>query len=767
MTNGNIVVFYADNSDASPAEANGTDIVGQMYDPLGNPIGAEFRANGGFYADDEGNFDVAALDDGRFVVVYEDDDGTTVNIRATEWETDENGVTTQSTRTIVSDPAGDDTVRQPSVDSFDDGSYVVGYEYFDDSATNHSLRFKVVDAAGTLGAEITAVSGSDSASTDVDVAALSNGDIALVYDFDTTDDAIAYSVRTTDGLSGTGGAFVANTSSNGDVDFDASVVALEGGGFVVSWTNSDVNDLDIEFQRYDNAGVAQGSVVTVNSDGADDGNTESHLIALADGGFVVAYDDSEANNISFQRYNASGFQIGSRVVANNTFFFEFDPSGVGLEDGRFMVGWTDHVGGDQDVRAEIFDPRDAPNSPGAYTPDQWVIGTNGDDTFTPSGDAEFTHGWGGNDVITESGVTREYYGDHGDDTIIVTSPVNSDVHDGGTGTDTIDWLLASTVVDAIFDLDAGMVFDGAQSEVMSNFENLIGTTNNDTILGNNKANTLDGDDGNDSIEGAGGRDYLIGGEGNDTMDGGTGRDTMEGGNGNDHYYADLKGDTIVEALVGGGTDRAFASANYRIADGVENLTLIGNAADNLVGKGNSGDNSINGDDGDNRILGAGGDDTISGGLGDDRIEGEAGNDSLRGNSGDDAIFGGNGVDEINGGGGEDLINGGNSNDQLEGGTNADVFRFSANFGRDDILDFEDGLDRIHLRELRAFNGGVEIDFDQLLIVQQGADVRVELDFDENNVADSLDLDGNGTIDNVHIDIHNITVADLSAADFLL
>ena len=288
----------------------------------------------------------------------------------------------------------------------------------------------------------------------------------------------------------------------------------------------------------------------------------------------------------------------------------------------------------------------------------------------------------------------------------------------------------------------------------------------DHLSGGNGEDSLDGGEGDDAIDGGADRDTLDGGAGNDTLDGGSGRDVMDGGAGDDVYFVDEKGDQAFEAA-DGGTDLVIASSTYRLGGEVENLTLAGPADAGITGIGNRLDNVIEGNAGDNRIKANGGDDTVSGLGGEDRLEGLAGNDILMGGADDDALFGGNGADVCTGGAGDDLLAGGVGNDTLTGGAGADTYRYEGNFGRDDITDFEDGSDRIDLRDLRISNGDAKIGFDQLLLTQRGADTRIALDFDRDGVADEIDLDGNGNTDTVFIDLLGINVSQLDASDFAL
>jgi Ca2+-binding RTX toxin-like protein len=59
-----------------------------------------------------------------------------------------------------------------------------------------------------------------------------------------------------------------------------------------------------------------------------------------------------------------------------------------------------------------------------------------------------------------------------------------------------------------------------------NFDDVIGTSGNDTIIGDSQNNILNGGGGNDLISASGGNDTLVGGFGADTLTGGTGTNTF-------------------------------------------------------------------------------------------------------------------------------------------------------------------------------------------------------------------------------------------------
>ena len=150
---------------------------------------------------------------------------------------------------------------------------------------------------------------------------------------------------------------------------------------------------------------------------------------------------------------------------------------------------------------------------------------------------------------------------------------------------------------------------------------------------------------------------------------------------------------------------------------LEGLTRLGNAAFKGVG------NLL-----DNRLEGGGGSDTLIGGAGNDTLSGKNGDDRLEGGLGDDRLFGGFG------------------NDTLLGGDGADIFTFKAadGGGRDLILDFKLGIDRIDAREL----GFASLDAVLSHAVANGASTILTAD--------------NGEI----ITLQNVLKSGLTAQDFL-
>jgi Ca2+-binding RTX toxin-like protein len=334
---------------------------------------------------------------------------------------------------------------------------------------------------------------------------------------------------------------------------------------------------------------------------------------------------------------------------------------------------------------------------------------------------------------------------------VIEGGSGADTLDGGAGSDTVSYehspLGASLGTDGSgndLGTDKGVTVSltgsafasgsggDAEGDQLKNFENIIGSANNDTLTGDANANVLDG---------------------------GAGVDHMSGGDGNDTYVVDNILDVVSEtnSLAAGGIDLVQSSVDFTLGVNLENLRLTGTAF--TTGKGNELDNMLFGNAGDNQLYGYAGNDTLDGGAGADTLVGGKGNDTyhvdlilnassqvvledtiteykdegtdslmiyngrnvssssavlltlgsnlenmdashtdisllnlvgnalnnvmignstantLDGGTGNDTLYGGDGADTLIGGDGADILSGGAGKDTLTGGIGADIFNF--------------------------------------------------------------------------------------------
>jgi hypothetical protein len=159
-----------------------------------------------------------------------------------------------------------------------------------------------------------------------------------------------------------GGEFQVNTTTTGDQD--ATSVAKdrrEGsrGGFVVAWTDFNVNSGDVRARRYDANGVAQTGEIPVNAY-TTDLQTGGRLAAAADGRFVVIWasygQDGASHGVFGRRFAATGAPFGGEFQVNSVGSGDEYPGGVAMaDDGRFVVAFQQDDGSGNGVFARRFD----------------------------------------------------------------------------------------------------------------------------------------------------------------------------------------------------------------------------------------------------------------------------------------------------------------------------------------------------------------------------------------------------------------------------
>lgn len=752
LNNGNFVVFWQE----------GLGYQAQIFTAVGNAVGSEFALIRGASA-------ILGLPDGGFVVFgdWSDSEGALGHGQKTYI----NAQVYDAVGAKIGDPFLVNTEAGlsqgwPSVTMLADGRYVVTWGEGvvpvkpGDGGIGPDITAQIFDAnwAKVGGAflvsnetkdyqflpDITALAGGGFVVTWIDWS-LSLGDNSLT--------GIAARVYDASGAA-VGGSFRVNTTVAGYQD-KASVAALAGGGFVVTWQDSAGGV--IRAQLYDAVGSALGAELRVST---SSGQYTPEVTALANGYFVVSY--TSGSSIKAQVFDASGSKIGGEVVVNtSTGQYIEGPNIAALTNGDFVITWFSGATvstSDFDVKAQILSvvSNVAP-----------VISSNG--------------------VGESTGVSIP------ENSVAVTTVTSSDA-DAGTmlhytiagGADAAFFRIDKNTgvlsfrraPDYDFPSDAGansvynvvvQVSDGSLVDTQAIAVSVTDIVN-ERIIGTARADVLTGAGGNDMLKGGGGADRLDANGGNDVLDGGIGVDRMEGGAGDDIYHVESVGDQVIEAT-GAGSDKVISRISYTLAANVEKLLLTGTASISATGNdlgnvitGNTSGNAITGGArndalygraGLDTLYGRGGNDVLDGGTGSDRMEGGAGNDryvvdsngdqvietmaggtdkvttaisyvlpdnvedlmltgtanlvargndlanTITGNAGNNSIMGRFGRDVLNGGAGSDTLYGGDGNDVLTGGAGQDFFVFdttpSAGTNVDKVRDFSFGdNDKIEL-----------------------------------------------------------------------
>ena len=171
---------------------------------------------------------------------------------------------------------------------------------------------------------------------------------------------------------------------------------------------------------------------------------------------------------------------------------------------------------------------------GSYYGNDILLGGTGND---------YLYGYLGNDNLNGGAGDDTLYGGAGNDTL-----------DGGSGNDTADFSYVGTGISVTLNGANAVtvtVTAGSDVDTLSNIENIVGTSSNDTMTGDANANVFGGNSGNDSLNG---------GAGDDTLNGDSGNDTLQGGAGADRFQFE----TNLNVAINVDTLRDFASGTDRI-----------------------------------------------------------------------------------------------------------------------------------------------------------------------------------------------------------
>ncbi len=732
LANGNILVAWTESASGLIGTTAGTDIIGVIYDAEGNVVRSAYRLNTNRNADDEGDFDIAATNDGGFVMVYVDDDISNVNQTTIMWERFNSTGNAIDNLQIDNENVAADFLANPqvAVNQLTNESYVT---YTDDVGTDRDITGLIVSAAGVAGTPFAAGQNSADVDEDGDVAILTNGSMVSVYEeLDGSDRGIEFVIRTTAGV----------LVSNGAVDnlgVDPQVTALANGNFVVTWQTTDDTHDDVNYRVYNSSGTSVAGPFTVQSDGLNIAENEPEIVALPDGDFVIIWDNDTTNSLQGRRLNADGSADGSIFTIENV---GVTTPEIGVTaDGRLLFTWS--AGGE--IHMSIWDPRSSTIDVADYSnsnlrnfvetnvvtslttsstvngssSSDTILGQGGNDSLLGASGADSIIGGAGNDTILGGFATDTVAGGLGNDSIVILNGEFIDQVSGDGGTDTLDLSDISNPTEAV-NLTLGVNYTGlGGTRTLSSIEVVNGTQGDDTLNASNQANaTINGEGGNDSIIGGLDDQTLNGGDGNDTIDGGfaagsgvsdsisggagddnligaNGADTINGDGNNDiiqgHGGADILSggtglDTVSYAASSSGVNVLLNSSSntggHANGDSLSSFeAIMGSAFNDTLNANSLGSSTINGGAGNDSIIGGSNAQTLNGGAGNDTIDGgfAAGSgvsDSITGGAGNDNLMGAGNADTINGDGDNDFIQGNGGADSLNGGTGIDTVSYA-------------------------------------------------------------------------------------------
>jgi len=731
----------------------GQDVKARLFDSAGTPLGGEFLANS-TVGNRQTHPVATALASGGFAIAWEDygTDGSGGGVWARVF--DAAGAPVGDDFLVNTQTTGDQ--YDPEIDALPGGGFVVAWIDKNGDSNGWGVKARMFDAAGApVGGEIPVNTIQTGNQDSVSVSALASGGFVVTWQDGSLspDDPSAAAVRAqlfdADGAP-VGAEFLVNTTTSGG-QFLPTVTALEGGGFAIAWMNSSVSagvPLSVRAQVFDAAGAPVGVEITVDPNASS--NHGLSIAAVPGGGFVVTWADSDGSFsvVKAQVYSAAGAPVGGQLpVSVETTGPQLESNVTATVTG-FAVAWSDYdLSNDTNIKLRVFatatiaGDNEANEIAGTDNSDI-IFARGGNDVVSGFGGDDEIHGGDGQDLLAGNGGNDELHGDDGND--LIRGGPGNDVIDGSDGFDRFSDFSTATTGITISLLIAGPQDTGNGIDTFIGIEALSGTPFDDHLTGDDNVNVfLVVGGGNDTVSGEGGDDLVEVGPGTHVLDGGLDNDSLSlRGNG---QGIDADGVTVSLDLQGAAQD---TEQGMMTLTGFENLSgsvfddfLTGNDEDNILA-GDEGLDWLTGGDGADTLLGDGRygvDDTaglagppkvfdetldrIGGGLGDDILEGGLGNDELNGGGGYDTasygnaagsvtvdldagtatgaddndtltsienVYGSGFADIVNGDEGDNVLIGNNGNDQLFGEDGNDLIRGQAG---DDYIDGGDGFDR--------------------------------------------------------------------------
>jgi hypothetical protein len=337
-SDGDFVIVW----DSRGQDGNIDGIYAQRYNNAGVPQGSEFRVNT-YTIDEQVRPSIAMDSDGDFVVTWESrgQDGNIDGIYAQRYNNA--GVPQGSEFRVNTYTTNSQTFPSVAMDS--DGDFVVTWYSYNQDGSSFGIYAQRYNNAGIpQGSEFRVNTYTFNEQKYPTIAMDSDGDFVVSWESfgqDGWSNGI-YAQRYDNAGVPQGSEFQVNTYTEYHQRFP-SIAMNSAGDFVVAWWNEPSGP--IYAQRYDNAGVPQGSEFQVNTYAAAGVLSYPSIAMDSDGDFVVAWEsvaqDGNQSDIYAQRYNNAGVPQGSEFQVNTYTIAEQYWSSIAMDsDGDFVVAWV-------------------------------------------------------------------------------------------------------------------------------------------------------------------------------------------------------------------------------------------------------------------------------------------------------------------------------------------------------------------------------------------------------------------------------------------
>ncbi len=604
-------------------DSSGSGIRAAIYDKFGSPVVSDFLVNTSTYGS-QNSPAAAVLSTGDVVLGWvgvagstTDNDFSGTSIRAqildssgkklgVEFEVNSKTQGDQNQPTITALAEGKFLVAWRTTDTAQDGSgTAIKAQIFEEKK---SLKYDLSTGAMTsvisaqkVGAEFLINTDSTHNSQELpQITALANGDFVAVWNAPTDWQYYNQVVAQVFDSSGTPKGSKIYLEDDGYAVGDASVAALDNGGFVISWNSNDIGfSRGIKTQIFapvpeNHAPVAQDDTFRVDVGGMVSGN-------------VLANDtDEDGDGLFIPDAHPTITDHGSLfdIMPDGNFIWSADPGYHGYDSFEYTV--SDGHGGEATATVTLV----VNTLPEINAADSAAISENASDIMSlgavdEDGDTLSYSLSGADAALFQVGsngrlsfikaANYEAPQDAGHDNVYNVTVTASDAY-GGTATKDIEVKVNN--VTGLFQTNARTFNGTAEEDIITGGDGknaLNGLLGNDTIRGGGADDTLNGGAGHDSLDGGDGNDLLLGGTGNDRILGGAGNDRIEGGIGIDHLTGGAGEDVFVftpnfgkdrvldfDANPAGGQDRLDISALGITAENFADFVTITHTGSNVL-----------------------------------------------------------------------------------------------------------------------------------------------------------------------------------------
>ncbi len=179
-----------------------------------------------------------------------------------------------------------------------------------------------------------------------------------------------------DGSGNAKGANVRVNESIGTGQRTSPDVAIDSSGnFVVVWTGTGINSLDIWRQKYNSSGAKVGINTLVNDDGTNKDQGDPAIAITESGNYVISWFDIRSGtnvDIYAMRFGGlAGGPTGNFIVNDDLGTTHQRNPDVGIDEtGSFTIVWDDERNGNKDIYAQRY------TSTGITSGSNWKVNNN-------------------------------------------------------------------------------------------------------------------------------------------------------------------------------------------------------------------------------------------------------------------------------------------------------------------------------------------------------------------------------------------------------